>query len=294
MNTEIENKEYFNLPTLLKLDALNVRHFATTEPSLSVNGYFEILSNFLKLAPSVSSALVKFTALDADRDAYKKLSSAIDLLGSFGCNKFILDFHSILNAYGKKGNWREAAVYAKQIRENFDAFCSEIMAAKNIKKSTTLPDALNSSVSSFIENDMPLEEFIKHLDDIEANRKLLILAVDDSPIILKAVSSILSDTYKVFMLPKPQELKNVLRKLTPELFLLDYQMPGLNGFEIIPIIRSFKEHEETPIIFLTSVRTIDNISTAFALGACDFIVKPFKPNILREKIAKHIVRKKTF
>ena len=125
----------------------------------------------------------------------------------------------------------------------------------------------------------------------KTTRKLLILAVDDSPVILKSVSSVLSDSYKVFTLPKPAELENVLKKLTPDLFLLDYHMPHLNGFELIPIIRSFVEHKDTPIIFLTSEGTIKNIAAALALGACDVVEKPFQPDILREKIARHIVRK---
>ena len=130
------------------------------------------------------------------------------------------------------------------------------------------------------------------MDIEETHRKLQVLVIDDSPIILKSISSVLSDTYKVFVLPKPTKIKDVLQKLTPELFLLDYKMPELSGFELVPIIRSFEEHKETPIIFLTSADTIENVSAALALGACDFIVKPFKPDILREKIARHIVRKK--
>jgi PleD family two-component response regulator len=115
-----------------------------------------------------------------------------------------------------------------------------------------------------------------------------ILAVDDSPVILRAVSSILADIYKVYVLPYPSKLTTVLQKLTPELFLLDYQMPEMNGLELIPIIRNFEKHKETPIIFLTSHETIDNISTAFTLGVCDYIVKPFEPDALRETIARHI------
>ena len=71
-------------------------------------------------------------------------------------------------------------------------------------------------------------------------------------------------------------------------------MPELNGFDLIPIIRSFKEHKDTPIVFLTSKRTIDNVTAALALGASDFIAKPFNPDFLREKIKKYIVRKKSF
>ena len=122
-----------------------------------------------------------------------------------------------------------------------------------------------------------------------AGDKPLILVVDDSPVILKTVSSVLSNNYKVFTLPKPAQLEKILQKLTPDLFLLDYQMPEINGFELIPIIRSFEKHKETPVIFLSSAGTIDHASTALSLGACEYVVKPFNPDILREKIAKHIV-----
>jgi len=122
----------------------------------------------------------------------------------------------------------------------------------------------------------------------------VILAVDDSPVILKSVSSVLSNDYKVFTLPKPAEITKVLDKLTPELFLLDYQMPEIDGFDLIPIIRGFEEHKDTPIVFLTSEGTFDNVAAAVTLGVCDFIIKPFNPDVLREKIAKHIIKKKLF
>ena len=75
------------------------------------------------------------------------------------------------------------------------------------------------------------------------------------------------------------------------MILLDYEMPEINGFDLIPIIRKFSEHKDTPIIFLTSLGTMEHVSAAAKLGACDFIVKPFEPDNLREKVAKHIVWK---
>ena len=103
-----------------------------------------------------------------------------------------------------------------------------------------------------------------------------------------------SKIYKVFKLPKPEMLESVLAQVTPDLFLLDYRMPGLSGFDLIPIIRRFEEHKDTPVIFLTSEGTMDHVSAAMALGACDFIVKPFQADMLCQKVAKHIVRKKRF
>jgi len=135
----------------------------------------------------------------------------------------------------------------------------------------------------------PLDE--TPTDSEEAARKPQILAVDDTPVMLRTISSTLND-YDVFTLSDPLLVEKYLRQIKPDLILLDYKMPGLNGFDLVPIIRSIEEHKNTPIIFLTSMGTNDNIVTAATLGACDFIVKPFKAEILREKVAKHIAVKK--
>jgi len=135
---------------------------------------------------------------------------------------------------------------------------------------------------------LPLKEFSERLDEKEQNHKKIILAVDDSPVILKSVSSVLSDVYKVYMLSNPTKIEITLKKIIPDLFLLDYQMPGINGFELIQIIRSFKEHKNTPVIFLTSMRTPNILTAAIALGASDCLVKPCNPDVLRKKVARYI------
>jgi putative two-component system response regulator len=140
----------------------------------------------------------------------------------------------------------------------------------------------------------PLKEVVQQVDNAEATRKMRILAVDDSPSTLKTIISSLKDRYKVFTLSNPTQVKRFLQQVTPELCLLDYKMPELNGFELVPIIRSFEEHKDTPIIFLTSLGTKGNISVAAMLGAVDFVVKPFDSDTLHEKIAKHIVKKNLF
>ena len=126
-------------------------------------------------------------------------------------------------------------------------------------------------------------------EEIKDDRPV-VLAIDDAPDILKSVHSMLKDRYKVFTLPKPEKLKEFLSKTTPDLFLLDYQMPGISGFDLIPIIRGFSEHKETPIIFLTSEGTVEHLTVAVDLGVSDFIVKPFDMYVLRKKVAKNIRR----
>jgi len=277
------NELYFDLPKLLKQDDLKTRRFAASEHASTACDYFSMLSKLLDIEQDVNRALDLFARVNASIDDCKSLDAMITVLEDIGCEKFVLDFHALIDAYGKKGNWREAASLAKQIKESLVKFYKQINSAKTRKR----PGALTS-------DDISLSEFLQRLDDEEANRKPVILAVDDSPAILQSVSAVLSADYKVYTLPKPEELEKVLQNLTPDLFLLDYRMPGINGFDLVPIIRGYPDHKDTPIIFLTSEGTVDHVTAAIMLGASDFAVKPFKVDQLREKIAKHIVKKKTF
>jgi PleD family two-component response regulator len=127
-----------------------------------------------------------------------------------------------------------------------------------------------------------------HLTAEKKEEKPIILAIDDNPSILKSINSLLRDKYSIYTLPESAKATTLLEMITPDLFILDCKMPGLSGFELVPIIRKLKEHDETPIIFLTSEGSIDNISVAINLGASDFIIKPVDEKILREKTALHL------
>ena len=140
-------------------------------------------------------------------------------------------------------------------------------------------------------NDDDLIECIEKQLDLEkrAKNRPIILAIDDSPGILREVNTALREQYIVYGLTTPETVTELLKSVTPDLFLLDYLMPVITGFELIPIIRSLPEHEKTPIVFLTAEGTIKNLSTAINLGANDFVLKPVSADVLREKIAVHLL-----
>ena len=141
-----------------------------------------------------------------------------------------------------------------------------------------------------------VEDIQKELNNIKkikeqgnaGDGRKVILAVDDEPDMLRMVYLLLRETYKVHTLSEPEKLETLLLDITPDLFLLDYKMPVLSGTELIPIIRKFPEHQHTPILFLTSEKSTAFVEEASRLGACDFMIKPMKMDILREKIDKHI------
>ena len=120
--------------------------------------------------------------------------------------------------------------------------------------------------------------------------KQTILAVDDSPSMLRSIHFALHNKYKVHTLQKPENLQKNLLNLKPDLILLDYNMPVINGFELFKVIREFPEFQKTPIVFLTSESSVDHLTEAINLGSSDFIVKPFNPRKLRDKIAKCLTR----
>jgi len=276
----MENRQtaMYDLSALMKQGDLNINKVTATMRKIPVGEYFGMLDKMLDRAPVFLEDLNKIINRVSVRSTYRNLVSMFELLTNLGYEKHVDDFMAINDAYDK-GQSRLAATYAKKIEGSVSELYSRVLAAR-------LADTPEDSGAD--PDGTPLWEYVEDLIIEEASRKRVVLAVDDSLVILKSVNSLLRDDYKVYTLAKSAMLEKMLRQIKPDLFLLDYMMPDINGFELIPIIRSFDEHKKTPIIFLTSVGTADNLSAAGKLGASDFIVKPVQPNILREKIAKHI------
>ena len=273
-----EDIKYYDLQSLLKINNLDARLFAENH-TITAKAYFLILDGLLASAHNTDGALAKFEKREGDIDAYRSLDDMILLLKKLECGAYVTELYSILGAY-ETGNWRLAAYHAEKIKEDIARLCAQVAAAKRTAEKLPGPGL-----------ELNFIEYIEKLESKEEKRIPAVLAVDDSPVVLRSVSSVLNGIYKVYTLPKPAMLEEALKRITPELFLLDYKMPDINGFELIPVIRSYAEHKDTPIVFLTSEGTVDTVKSALALGACDFIVKPFVPDELRSKIAKWIVKK---
>ena len=134
--------------------------------------------------------------------------------------------------------------------------------------------------------EIPEQPLIKK--EPEDSHKPRVLVVDDVISTLRAVQFALQDNYHVYTLSKPESVLEFLKEKKPDLILMDYLMPVLSGFDLIPLIRAMPEYINTPIIILTSEGTIPQLNEAITLGASDFIVKPFKTDELNDKIAKQI------
>ena len=163
--------------------------------------------------------------------------------------------------------------------------CLSLGAADYVVKPFTATKLIES-----IENHLnPPKKSESEVEDADADdNRHSVLIVDDVSSMLRAMQYALNDRYKVYVLSKSEDAIDFLNSKTPDLILLDYVMPVINGFDLIPIIRKLPEHKDTPIIIITTEGTPDHVNKAITIGASDFIVKPFKPKELNDKVAKHI------
>ncbi|MCG3117871.1 MAG: ATP-binding protein [Candidatus Manganitrophus sp. SA1] len=117
--------------------------------------------------------------------------------------------------------------------------------------------------------------------------RLKILLVDDHPENLIALQAVLdSPEYHLVKAKNGMEALKLLLKEDFGLILLDVNMPGLNGFETAAMIRERPKTRHIPIIFVTAVNKSEaDAARGYSLGAIDYIIKPFEPEILRTKVA---------
>jgi len=118
--------------------------------------------------------------------------------------------------------------------------------------------------------------------------KKIIFVVDDVETTLIMAKNALKKDFRVITLGSAGKLFAFLEKIKPNLILLDIEMPEMNGFQALKKIKGNRRNKDIPVIFLTSGGTIANVAKAASFGACDFVVKPFEPNGLLEKIKKNI------
>ncbi len=113
-----------------------------------------------------------------------------------------------------------------------------------------------------------------------------ILVVDDSKANLTLAKQALEKFYQVSLVISGQMALRFLEKKTPDLILLDINMPEMDGKETLRQIRAVEQYREIPVIFLTAKTDPETEVECLELGATDFIAKPFVPQVMRSRIAR--------
>jgi len=121
-----------------------------------------------------------------------------------------------------------------------------------------------------------------------AETKPLVLIVDDQPTNVQVLAEILGDEVRVmFALDGEQCLERVAQHAF-DLILLDISLPGIDGFEVCTRLKQSPATAGVPVIFVSSRSEESDEERGFALGAMDYVHKPFLPSIVKARVRTHL------
>ena len=115
--------------------------------------------------------------------------------------------------------------------------------------------------------------------------------MDDSAIILKAITDLLSSDYEISTAQSGFSAIRTLVLDKPDLILLDYEMPVCDGRQVLEMIRSEKEIADTPVIFLTGRSDKESIQKVLSLKPAGYLIKTLKPDEIKKNIDSFFEKK---
>ena len=115
-----------------------------------------------------------------------------------------------------------------------------------------------------------------------------IMVIDDQPSVCREVAAFLKDVYTVHAFTTGKEALAYLSENQVDLILLDYEMPGMTGYEVLMSIRLSKHTSDIPVIFLTGETNERMRQEMIGRGANDYLCKPTTSSDLRLCIERNI------
>lgn len=133
----------------------------------------------------------------------------------------------------------------------------------------------------------PVETEERNNDAVnQEKQQYKIMIVDDSPLVLRNLKGVLEETYKVFVVPSGEKALELIPKKQPDLLLLDYEMPGLDGKDVFEAMLADEYMKTIPVIFLTSIAQREQVYGVLKSVPAGYILKPADTDRLMAEISK--------
>jgi two-component system cell cycle response regulator DivK len=121
-----------------------------------------------------------------------------------------------------------------------------------------------------------------------------VIIADDDPAIGALLTAVLHRNGPECRLARNgTEALAMAREILPDVLILDVNMPGIDGFEVLTNLRSDKATAQIPVVLLTARQQESDVMKGFACGASDYITKPFNPMEVTARVARYLPRKTT-
>jgi len=123
--------------------------------------------------------------------------------------------------------------------------------------------------------------------------KRRVMLVDDDPDVLSLLENLLTDEgVELIKVSNATEVGLKAAQLSPDLILLDFLMPEIDGFEVCKALRDNELTRSMPIMAVTCLTKEEDIERIFACGADEYLAKPFRPEDLLSKVRELIGRER--
>ena len=114
--------------------------------------------------------------------------------------------------------------------------------------------------------------------------RVVLIAEDDRDIRELVVTKLTGAGYRVIAVADGVSALNAIREQLPDIALLDVMMPGSSGLDVIGKLRTDDRTAAVPVILLSAKSQDFDVETGLASGAADYIVKPFSPRELVDRV----------
>jgi signal transduction histidine kinase/DNA-binding response OmpR family regulator len=137
-----------------------------------------------------------------------------------------------------------------------------------------------------------LDSNVKHKVNVESFDKPSLLIVEDNPEVRKYITGILDKYYLVLEAKDGEEGLDKSFKSIPDLIISDIMMPNLDGFQFCSKLKNDSRTSHIPVIMLTAKATMQDKISGLAIGADDYIMKPFEAAELKARIKNLLDQRK--
>jgi len=228
-----------------------------------LDNYCAMLADFVEDFPEFEAALKKAAVIGDGAALERDLSLFAETLANIHADGLRQECEGLRNGINAAG------------RDKLEADITEFLASAG-----TLSVDIQMAQHKAEEDSKPKT---RKYQVIYADDTNSVLVVDDIPVTLNLLSAALTKAgYKVTGVTSGAAALDFVENFAPNLFILDIEMPKMNGFELAVKLR--EAGQTAPMVFLTGNTTKDYLLKAVKLGAVDFIVKPFNIDSVTEKI----------
>ncbi|MDR2580459.1 MAG: response regulator [Fibromonadaceae bacterium] len=119
-------------------------------------------------------------------------------------------------------------------------------------------------------------------------KKYKVLIVDDENSNIITLTHILSSEYTIYAAKNGRAAINAAEKYLPDVILLDIVMPEMSGYEVIELLKKNDKTRGISVIFISGLSNADNEEKGLALGAADYIIKPFSAALVKIRVLNQI------